>query len=169
MMTGGLVWPGNSIFSLSCAAILAKSLKTSLLTSSVRACGRPQWRRFYLLLCSVLSLISCDCKNWYDTSFFFLKGDEMIWQCLHCFQNIIFLQLSSTLFTFFFFSLHLFLVYGFLVGLSRKGQQRQLQCPLPGFCPVIGIPFCNPYLIKALTKSTMEIKAVKLVKLHLFG
>lgn len=70
-------------FSLSCAALLAKSLKASLLRSSVWTCGRPQWRKFHLLLCTVTYLLLLWDLIWHF--FFFSKGDEMIWQC---FQNI---------------------------------------------------------------------------------
>lgn len=43
------------------------------------------------------SLIFSCCKAWYDTFTFFSKGDEMIQQCLQCFQKISFEKLFSVL------------------------------------------------------------------------
>lgn len=51
-------------------------------------CGpvADQWRRFHLRLCIVTYLLLPADQVWHFS--FFSRGDEMIWQCLQCFQNI---------------------------------------------------------------------------------
>lgn len=128
------------------------------------ACGRPQWRRFHLLLCIVTYLLLLRDPVWH-------LGDEMIWQCLQCFQNISFQKLPSTLFIFSFLCTFFWFNFWLVCQIMacKDFQMTWLQYPLPGFFLITGIPFCNPYLMKALAKSTTEIKAVKLVTPHPFG
>lgn len=166
MMTGGLVvWPGN-IFYLSFAAIHTKGLKASLLASPVWPCGRPVTQiPSPALYCHLSPAASRPGM----TLFFFFQG---WWNDLTVPSVLSEYQLASTLLIGFFFrctsfGYNIWLVYQ--TADSEDIQMTWLQCPLPGFCLITEIPFCNPYLMKALAKSTTEIKAVKLVKSCLSG
>lgn len=101
IMTGGLVmWPGNCSFSLPCAKILAESLKN--LTSYIFSVGLWQTSLTQIpssaLYCHLFAAAArpgmelCICSRvmkWIHSA------------SLHCFQNISFRKLSSTLFIFF--------------------------------------------------------------------
>lgn len=117
---------------------------------------------------SVLSLISCCQQTRYDTFLFFPGVMKWFDRAFSPFRISTGLYLAHLLFFLCTsFGFNIWLVYQ--TAGCEDNQMTWLQCPLPGFCLITEIPLCNPYLMKALAKSTTEIKAVKLVKSCLFG
>lgn len=93
-------------------------------------------------------------------SLFFSKGDEMIQQCLQCFQKISFEKLFSVL-------VHVFISLDsrFLVGVWLRSPRRYssdiTSASITRFHPYHGKDI--PYLMKTWVKSTPETKVIRYI------
>lgn len=163
-MTGGLIaWPGDSIFFL------------CLMQQSWPKAWKPHFLHLQRgpvadhsdadsISCSALSLISCRCETRCD-HIFFSRVMKRFDSAFCAFGESAFKKLPSTL-----FSLYLcYTVFEFSFWLACQTLRwHDFSVHYRASASFLEY-LCNPYLMKALAKSTTEIKAVELVKPRPFG